>query len=690
MAGESKKAPRSRILPSALLVSGAILIAAVWWYYTRQRDALKSSTAAELAAIADVKAKQIANWRSERIGDGGVLSSALVLGRARSVLLNGAAAAADQVALQGILERFIAGFHYAGAAVVDRNGESRLQVNSVRNDRQQYLAVEAIAKSDVFLSDLYLDRASRQPWMLLVIPVPDAGAIILHIDPSAFLYPYLRSWPVASRTGETLLVRREASRLVYLSGGMGAEATSLWQRGPWSLGSPDTDLANAVFRWTDYRNMPVMGVIQKIPESNWQLVAKLDEAEANAPVEILGWRMALLIVLIAALNAAVASLIWRSRQLQVYRDREAWFRQITNDTPAYLWMTAPGAATFINQRCARFFGVDQDELDSLWEDYLHPDDKERARAHYAGCVQAQSEYRDELRLRRFDGEYRAMVVHGLPRYGPGGKFAGYAGALIDITERRDAERRLRDANHALALDLEERTRSQREIQALSARLINAQEDERARLARELHDDLSQQIAAISIATSNLRKRIPVEFGEVLQQCGLIQQKLVNLVDGMRRLSHELHPAVLEHSGLAVALRNYCFELSKLTSHRVGFHVDGPCDSVPPAVALCAYRVAQEALQNSVKHAQVNQAEVLLSCRDDVLCLVVSDRGVGMRRGAAGLGLVSIRERTRLVNGTVDVKGEPGQGVTLTLQIPIPPPEQPKAAGAGVGGQEVAG
>src|ERR1039457_6009589 len=127
--------------------------------------------------------------------------------------------------------------------------------------------------------------------------------------------------------------------------------------------------------------------------------------------------------------------------------------------------------------------------------------------------------------------------------------------------------------------------AEREIMALSERLINAQEEERTRLARELHDDLSQQIAALSIGMSNLKRQMPPEQVEAREQSARIQQKLVQVAESIRRLSHELHPAVLEHSGLGAALRDYCSEFGLLTNIRVTCKTDGAFEGVPPAVAL---------------------------------------------------------------------------------------------------------
>lgn len=236
-----------------------------------------------------------------------------------------------------------------------------------------------------------------------------------------------------------------------------------------------------------------------------------------------------------------------------------------------------------------------------------------------------------------------------------------------------ASQRLRATHSALAEELEERTRAEKEIRGLSARLINAQEDERGRLARELHDDLSQQIAALSIATGILKTEIPEEQAGARAQSDRLQQKLADLAGSVRRLSHELHPAVLKHAGLVAALRGYCSEFSALTKVSVTLEADGAFDGVPPAASLCIYRIVQEGLQNVAKHARVAEASVQLELEPGVVSLTIADRGVGMaldRRGAAaGLGLVSIKERTRLVNGTVSIQSAPNDGTTITVRIP---------------------
>jgi signal transduction histidine kinase len=225
----------------------------------------------------------------------------------------------------------------------------------------------------------------------------------------------------------------------------------------------------------------------------------------------------------------------------------------------------------------------------------------------------------------------------------------------------------------LATEVAEQNRKEREIRALSARLIDAQEDERKRLARELHDDLNQQIAAMSIAMGNLKRRIPENQADLRGQSDGIHKKLVQLAETVRRMSHELHPAALQYSGLASALQAYCNEFAELTGIRVSLQTHGSFDGVPSAVALCVYRITQEALQNVAKHAKVGAAAVELSRSDGFLRLTISDAGKGMEparaEAATGLGLVSIRERTRLVRGSVEITSRPNQGTKITVKIP---------------------
>ncbi|MBV9505998.1 MAG: PAS domain-containing protein [Acidobacteriia bacterium] len=327
---------------------------------------------------------------------------------------------------------------------------------------------------------------------------------------------------------------------------------------------------------------------------------------------------------------------------------------------SYEWDRPTGRVDLSEELC-RIYGVSAAEIPPTLEGHLervHPQDRESTRAILENAFSEQKPFDFEARIIRPDGEVRMLHSQGQWAHDAAGRLVKLLGICQDITERKRAERQLLEANTAL--------------QALSSRLIHAQEDERTRIARELHDDLSQQIAAVSIATSNLKRGIPEECAELRVQSERIQQKAVHLADAVRRLSHELHPAALQHGGLAAALKRYCSDLTELTGIRIVFRSESSDDGVPEPVALSIYRVAQEALQNVVKHAKVDDASILLERSGGVLRLTVSDFGVGTANdshGRAGLGLTSMKERARLVNGSIHIQSTPGKGTTVTLTIP---------------------
>ena len=168
-------------------------------------------------------------------------------------------------------------------------------------------------------------------------------------------------------------------------------------------------------------------------------------------------------------------------------------------------------------------------------------------------------------------------------------------------------------------------------------------------------------------------KIPREQTDARGQSDRIHQKLVQLSEAVRRISHELHPAALEYCGLAAAVRAYCNEFGALAGIRISLGIDGLFDDVPPSVAVCVYRITQEALQNVSKHAKVESAAVELSHSDGVLRLSVSDAGVGIEPAQAeatsGLGIVSIKERARLAGGSLEITSKPHRGTTVTVRIP---------------------
>lgn len=638
-----------------LTIAAAATVAAVLWYFRQQSQQVESSIEEQLRAIADTKSQQIANWRIERLGDGRVMQSPPVMELARRILSSRTSGTAG-AELGGFLSSFVSAFQYASACLADVDGRVYLSVDAHDEDVNRFLPLARVATAAGMpvLSNLSIDRVSNKPIMSLTVPVDKAGALILDIDPSRFLYPYLDEKPTNSKSIESTLARRDGPDYAVLLNR--TSDGSFIRRSITDVGLPDESRLSAGWpvRTLDFRSVPVIGVVRRIAESPWYLTVKIDQAEVDAAVGRLRLEAAAVIALIVILNLAAAAFIWRSRQFRILQDRQAWYQTVADETPAYLWMSsAAGQLSFVNEPFAAYLGADQSSFATGWRKFVHPEDALRVETHLAKCIEERSEYLDEYRLRRSDGDFRWVFASGRPMHGDNGEYSGHSGSILDITDRKLAEK---------------------EVRSLSGRLVRAAEAERARLARELHDDTSQQIAALSIATGNLKRKIPPELNELRAQGEKLQERLIRLSDSIRHISHELHPA-LEHSDLRSALRNYASEVAQITGLIVDTSFRGDLDGCPPETCLAFYRIAQEALHNVVKHAGAKRVVLTLTRDAENLKLTIADDGVGIapekERGAGGLGIASMTERARLVNATIDIARQVNGGTVVTVQAALP-------------------
>jgi signal transduction histidine kinase/ABC-type uncharacterized transport system substrate-binding protein len=217
--------------------------------------------------------------------------------------------------------------------------------------------------------------------------------------------------------------------------------------------------------------------------------------------------------------------------------------------------------------------------------------------------------------------------------------------------------------------------SELQIRDLAGRVLTAQEEERSRIARDLHDDVNQELAAVSIALSSLGGRLPPgTTSDVGDELAELDTRIATLSESIRHLSHELHPGMLQHVGLVAALRGYCRRFAREQGLAVTFHADGDLGSAPPDVGLCFYRVVQEGLGNVAKHAGAREARVTLEARGRDISLSIVDDGSGFDPGEArsgrGLGLLSLDERVRLVGGRLTVDTQPLRGTELRIVVPL--------------------
>lgn len=244
---------------------------------------------------------------------------------------------------------------------------------------------------------------------------------------------------------------------------------------------------------------------------------------------------------------------------------------------------------------------------------------------------------------------------GVPRFDSDGAFCGYIGSCIDVTERKRSEQRL---------------------QELSGRLISAQDEERARIARELHDDVSQRMALLEMSTDRFRQHAPQLSPDATRELAQIADATSQISSDIRHLSHRLHPSTLATLGLAAAVKGLCREFSEQFGLKIRYvHHDVP-DGLSIEVSTCVFRIVQESLRNVVKHGGSAEATVELSGGAGRVELCVLDTGAGfdpdIARREPGLGLISMRERLRSIGGTLQIESAPSVGTRIRVSTPVDP------------------
>jgi signal transduction histidine kinase len=217
-------------------------------------------------------------------------------------------------------------------------------------------------------------------------------------------------------------------------------------------------------------------------------------------------------------------------------------------------------------------------------------------------------------------------------------------------------------------------KSQAEYRDLAGKLLTAQETERSRLARELHDDLSQRLAALAIEAGFLERESPSISQAAVATVHKIGEELVSLSGSIHDISRRLHPSILEDLGLADAIQSECDGLARREPIEVYFE-SRDCPPHPPLyISLCLFRITQESLRNIVKHARATQVHVSLTGGKDMIHLLIKDNGGGFNPiqlpREPRLGLVSMRERVRLIQGEISIQSQPGQGTVIEIKAPL--------------------
>jgi len=223
----------------------------------------------------------------------------------------------------------------------------------------------------------------------------------------------------------------------------------------------------------------------------------------------------------------------------------------------------------------------------------------------------------------------------------------------------------------LAAVIADRRRTEESLRDTSGRLIDAQEQERHHIARELHDDIGQRLTLVELGLENAKEDCDSSLKPRLSE---LHNQVREISVATHEMSHGLHPSHLEHLGFVTAIRRLCHDVEREKSVDIHFIAEGLPERLPAPISLCLYRVTQEALQNVVRHSAASDAMVSMKAGDGLLLLSIVDDGVGfavVRQAESGLGLTSMRERLRSVGGTLEIASERMKGTRIDVSVPLP-------------------
>jgi two-component system CheB/CheR fusion protein len=290
---------------------------------------------------------------------------------------------------------------------------------------------------------------------------------------------------------------------------------------------------------------------------------------------------------------------------------------------------------------------------------------------------------EELELQDIEGRWHLLRIR--PYRTADNRIEGSVLTLEDITAHKQAEhiliheqkqlkRRLESGATALHESETALLQSRNELRALTAKLLQTQAEERQRVSRELHDDLSQKLAKLQFDAERIEQQLPPDLKEIKQRLLIHRDEVEMLSNDIRRIAYELHPSALDHLGLTIALRSYIQEFTKREKIPVQFTPRKVPDKISAELISAFFRIAQESLHNVAKHAGKTSVKIALTGGPNRLSLSVQDNGIGFDahsvQNKGRLGLVGMQERARLVNGTFSIDTRPGRGTTITVQAPL--------------------
>jgi PAS domain S-box-containing protein len=346
---------------------------------------------------------------------------------------------------------------------------------------------------------------------------------------------------------------------------------------------------------------------------------------------------------------------------QALRESEQRFRVITDAAPILVWMAGVDKLCYyFNKGWLDFVGRTlEQESGNGWTENVHPEDFERCLEVYVANFDARRSFEMEYRMRHHTGQYRWILDRGVPRYAPDGTFEGYVGGCLDIHDQKEAAEKVRIADDM-------------------TRLMKTQDEERRRIARELHDSAGQTLAVLGINLAQLVDRAKSLAPELAKEGKEIEAIVQQLSREIRTTSYLLHPPLLDESGLASALSWYVEGLAERSQIAVTLDVAANLGRLPGDMELAIFRVVQECLTNIHRHSGSKTDLIRVSRTKETVRTEVRDQGKGIsperlleiQSQGSGVGIRGIRERIRHFHGEMKIESS-GSGTSVIVIIPMP-------------------
>jgi PAS domain S-box-containing protein len=346
---------------------------------------------------------------------------------------------------------------------------------------------------------------------------------------------------------------------------------------------------------------------------------------------------------------------------QALRESEQLFRVVTDASPIMVWLSGTDKLCYyFNKGWLDFVGRTLgQESGNGWAENVHPEDFERCLQIYVSNFDARRPFEMEYRMRHHTGQYRWILDRGVPRYAPDGTFEGYVGGCLDIHDQKEAAEKVRIADDM-------------------TRLMKVQDEERRRIARELHDSAGQTLTVLGLNLAQLVEQAQVIAPELAKEGRQIEEIVQQLHREIRTTSYLLHPPLLDECGLASALNVYVEGLAERSDVALTLDVTDKVGRLPSGMELAIFRVIQECLTNIHRHSGSKTALIRVDREGESVRTEVRDEGKGItperlseiQSHGSGVGIRGIRERIRQFHGEMKIESN-DSGTSVIVTIPVP-------------------